>query len=177
VVAGIETRNELMNKRALTNRLVTVGESIREGLQVMAISRGGHITLLEAVKFGLELNNPVVLVGVEEVVDLLPDRVRRRIFFHGHVHEVISECGMKPHEDSKVGLHPRNVIGTRLVDVDMLAQIKSSKDDVKGVVPARIGIGLHIKSYRHKTLDIDILGGVGKGRRCCGGGRGGASNL
>jgi hypothetical protein len=33
---------------------------------------------------------------------LFPDGVGRRIFLHDHVHEVISQGGMKPHENSKI---------------------------------------------------------------------------
>lgn len=115
-----------------------------------------------------------VLVGVE-VADLLLDGVGRQVVLHDHVHEVIGESGMNPHEDGEVGLHPGGVVGSRIVGVNMRPQIETPKNNAKIIAPATIGCGLHVKSYGNETLDVDAVGG--QRGRSGGSGNSGARDL
>jgi hypothetical protein len=46
----LKTRKQLVNKSATTEWLITVGESIGKGLEVVTIFRGRKINLLKAME-------------------------------------------------------------------------------------------------------------------------------
>lgn len=89
-------RDQLMNKRLVTKWLVVVGEGVSQGLEAVIVSRGRHVTLLEAVELGLELNCAGFLVVAEEIADRLTHRVGPRFVLHDHIHEVVGERGVDP---------------------------------------------------------------------------------
>jgi hypothetical protein len=106
------------------------------------------------------LNGATTFVGVEEITDLLPDGVRRRVVLHDHVHEVIGERGINPHEDSDIRLHPGGIVGAWIVGVDVRKQIETLENDAERIMLAQDKSGLHVKSNGNKALDVYALGGM-----------------
>jgi len=111
------------------------------------------------------------LVAVEEVMDLLPDRVCHQVVLNDHVHQIITQSGMKPHKDSEVVLNLLRIIGAWIVVVDVRVQIKPAKDDAEQIPPVPVGALQHIMSDRYKTPDVNTLCGIRRryhGSRCGG---------
>jgi hypothetical protein len=83
---------------------------------------------------------------------------------------------VRSHENSKICLDPGSIIGALIVGIDMTEKIEPAKDDTERILPAPIGVGLHIKSDGNKVLDVDVVVGTRIGGGSCGSG-GGARNF
>jgi hypothetical protein len=90
------------------------------------------------------LDSAASLVDVEEISDMLPDGLGRRIVLHDHIHEVVGEGGMNPHEDSEIGLQPGGVVRARIVGFDVAEEIKTAEYDAEGIPPAPEGGRLYV---------------------------------
>ena len=121
--------------------------------------------MFEAVEFGLQMHGTAWFVVGEEVPDLVPRREGRGVRFHHHIHQVVTEGSMDPHENREVLLGPGWIVGEGIVDVDMVAQIEPAEDDVEEVAPATVAVRLHVEGDRHQTFDVDAVCRASRGRR------------
>lgn len=121
-----------MHHGALGDGLIAVGKGIGELLQAVTVSMTRHLTLCDAVEFGLEVDNPTRFVAGEEVVEVHPDVVCRGILrFEAHVDEVVGDGVVDSGCNRQVLLDPFRVVFILVGVVDVGEEVEAAEGDTE----------------------------------------------
>ena len=140
-----------MDKGAVVDRSIAVGEVVGELLKTMTVIVRRKITLSEGVKHSLKVNSAVGLVSREDVLEVTLDGMRVAAgWTNHHVDEVLRDGGENPGEDGQVLTNPGRILREIVGGGDMVEKIETPEDNGEQLAPLAIVVNLSIEGIWHQ---------------------------